>query len=103
MIKEYPKYTEENTLVWPNDDQRISAIGQNGNEGLHYENNETPTHYDKEIQPWTYMESVMSEQGFLGYLQGNVIKYISRFEDKGGKHDLIKARNYIDKLISFYN
>ena len=56
-------------------------------------------HYQKDIQPWDYMKAVMSEYEFLGYLRGNVIKYISRYKDKGGVEDLRKARHYLDKLI----
>lgn len=58
----------------------------------------TPKHYDKEIQPWDYMECVMSEEAFKGYLWGNIIKYMSRWEDKGGAEDLKKAMNYLAKL-----
>ena len=60
-----------------------------------------PKHYDKAIQPWEYMESVMSEEAFKGYLHGNIIKYVSRWEDKGGLVDLEKARHYLDKLTKF--
>lgn len=59
----------------------------------------TPTHYDNKIQPWEYMEATMSEEAYKGFLQGNVIKYISRFEHKGGVQDLHKAEAYLGKLI----
>ncbi len=53
------------------------------------------THYkDKAIQPWDYIVS-----NNLGYLEGNVVKYVSRWKDKGGVDDLKKARHYLDKLI----
>ena len=53
------------------------------------------THYkDKAIQPWDYI--VANE---LGYLEGNIVKYVSRWKDKGGLDDLKKARHYLDKLI----
>jgi hypothetical protein len=35
----------------------------------------------------------------LGYLEGNIVKYVSRWKDKGGVDDLRKARHYLDKLI----
>ena len=35
----------------------------------------------------------------LGYFEGNVIKYVSRWRDKDGVDDLRKARHYLDKLI----
>lgn len=57
-------------------------------------------HYrSKSIQPWEAMESWMTEEQFKGFLMGNVIKYISRFQDKGGKIDLEKCKHYLDKLI----
>lgn len=39
----------------------------------------------------------------LNYLEGNVIKYISRYKYKNGLEDLNKARWYLDKLIGEYN
>jgi hypothetical protein len=52
-------------------------------------------HYkSKAIQPWDYIAS-----NNIGYLEGNVIKYVSRWRDKGGVADLEKARHYLDKLI----
>lgn len=53
------------------------------------------THYkNKTIQPWDYIAS-----NGLGYFEGNVVKYVSRWRDKGGLQDLEKARHYLDKLI----
>jgi hypothetical protein len=46
------------------------------------------------IQPWDYI--VANE---LGYLEGNVVKYITRWRDKGGLEDLKKAEHYLQKLI----
>ena len=58
------------------------------------------THYtNKDIQPWDAMGSWMSEEAFKGFIWGNVIKYIARWEDKGGVEDLKKCRHYLDKLI----
>jgi len=57
-------------------------------------------HYQsKSIQPWDAMQSWMTDEQFKGFLWGNVIKYISRWQDKGGIEDLRKARHYMDKLI----
>jgi hypothetical protein len=60
------------------------------------------SHYQKSIQPWDYMEVVLTEEQFKGYLIGNVIKYISRFQDKGGAIDLQKCKHYLDKLIEVW-
>ena len=35
----------------------------------------------------------------LGHLDGNAVKYLSRWRLKGGLQDLKKARHYLDKLI----
>ncbi len=35
----------------------------------------------------------------LGFLAGNVIKYICRYKEKNGIEDLEKAKAYIEKLI----
>lgn len=52
-------------------------------------------HYvTKAIQPWDYIAA-----NSLGYFEGNVVKYVTRWRDKGGIDDLLKARHYLDKLI----
>ena len=35
----------------------------------------------------------------LDYLEGNIVKYISRYKHKGGVEDLEKARAYLERLI----
>ena len=51
-------------------------------------------HYSKnEIQPWDYI--VANE---LGYLEGNIVKYITRWRDKGGIQDIDKVIHYAQKL-----
>lgn len=52
------------------------------------------SHYQVAIQPWDYIAA-----NNLGYFEGNVVKYVSRWRDKGGIDDLRKAKHYIDKLI----
>jgi hypothetical protein len=52
-------------------------------------------HYkDLRIQPVEYIHA-----NKLGYFEGNVIKYVSRWRAKNGIMDLHKARHYIDLLI----
>lgn len=46
------------------------------------------------IQPVEYIHA-----NGIGYFEGNVIKYVSRWRAKGGVKDLEKARHYIDLLI----
>ena len=53
------------------------------------------SHYrDKAIQPWDYIAS-----NNIGYLEGNIVKYVSRWQAKGGLEDLKKAQHYLTKLI----
>lgn len=59
-----------------------------------------PTHYtDNGIECIEYMKERLSSEAFLGYLNGNVIKYTHRWQDKNGLEDLRKARWYLDRLI----
>ena len=52
-------------------------------------------HYkEKAIQPWDFITA-----NNMGFLEGNIIKYVSRHKSKNGVEDLKKARHYLDKLI----
>ena len=52
-------------------------------------------HYKKNaIQPIQYIHA-----NKLGYCEGNVVKYITRWRYKGGKADLEKVKHYVDLLI----
>ena len=46
------------------------------------------------IQPIEYIQA-----NSLSYEQGNVVKYITRYKDKGGVEDLRKAIHYIELII----
>lgn len=52
------------------------------------------THYKTSIEPW---DAIVSWE--LGYLDGNVVKYVARWRKKGGLADLKKAQHYLEKLI----
>ena len=54
--------------------------------GIHYK--------EQAIQPWDYIAA-----NKLGYFEGNIVKYVSRWRDKGGVEDLRKAKHYLEKLI----
>ena len=52
-------------------------------------------HYQKKaIQPVEYIHA-----NGLGFCEGNIVKYVSRWKDKGGVKDLEKARHYLDILL----
>lgn len=52
-------------------------------------------HYKKlPIQVWDF-----NLQNDLDYFQGNIVKYVTRWKDKGWLEDLHKAKHYLDKYI----
>lgn len=51
-------------------------------------------HYKTEIQPVEFIES-----NALGFLEGNIIKYVHRHAAKGGLKDLKKALHYLQILM----
>lgn len=56
---------------------------------------EKDTHYHKcKIEPIDYILA-----NNLGFCEGNVVKYITRYKDKGGIDDLRKIKVYVDYLI----
>lgn len=56
---------------------------------------ESGNHYkDKGIQPIVYIHA-----NNLGFCEGNVVKYVTRWRDKGGEADLRKAIHYLELLI----
>ena len=60
------------------------------------------SHYeDQREQPIEYMEKSMPHDQFIGFLKGNIIKYVSRFEKKDGVRDLEKAKVYTTWLIEY--
>jgi len=56
-----------------------------------------PDHYHTAIEP---IEYIMANG--LDFCEGNVIKYITRWQKKGGVEDLKKAKVYIQFLIDKY-
>lgn len=61
-----------------------------------------PNHYKLDgldIEVRDVIKSVLGTVGFLGFYQGNIIKYILRANKKNGLEDYKKARQYLDWLI----
>jgi len=60
-----------------------------------------PPHYNQgDIECIDGIEASMSAEQFEGYLKGNLMKYVWRYENKSKKQDLEKAEWYLRKLIS---
>lgn len=62
--------------------------------------NVNPQHYKKyKLETIDNIQNSMTHEEFIGYLKGNIKKYIDRYRDKGGVEDLKKSRWYLEKLI----
>lgn len=70
------------------------ALGQMRNDAV-----EHPAHYTRGgVECIDAIKAALGDS-FCGFLRGNAIKYLWRFDRKGGEEDLSKARWYIDRLI----
>lgn len=43
----------------------------------------------------------MSKDQFRGFMIGNIVKYLTRYEQKNGVEDLEKAQTYLQRLADF--
>ena len=60
-----------------------------------------PDHYNKgAIEAIEAIKASMHPQEFKGYLKGNCLKYLWRYEYKNGVEDLRKAQVYLSWLIN---
>ena len=60
-----------------------------------------PRHYAKNggIECIEAIEASMDKDDFRGFLKGNILKYVWRYEEKNGLEDLKKASWYLDLLV----
>lgn len=66
--------------------------------------NINPDHYKQgSIETIHIIKAKTTQEGFEGYLVGNILKYITRYKNKNGKEDLLKAQWYLNKLIQENN
>ena len=62
---------------------------------MEYKSNATkPEHYDMPITPLQFIV-----KNDIGFIEGNIIKYICRYKRKNGVEDLKKAQEYLTQLI----
>jgi hypothetical protein len=58
-----------------------------------------PSHYGQgSIECIEYIEDFLTQEEFIGYLRGNIAKYLHRWRYKNGLEDLRKAEWYLRKL-----
>ena len=63
----------------------------------------SPSHYTQgSVECIDAIQSALSPEEFKGYLRGNILKYMWRTSQKGGKQDLEKSLWYLNKLIGTF-
>ena len=58
-----------------------------------------PEHYQGHIECIEAIEASMTPEAFKGFMKGNILKYVWRYEKKNGIEDLRKAQWYLNRLI----
>ena len=98
--KEYTTYKDLRDALneieeWARDEADVGAVQSA------FDPVEKPQHYNSGgIEAITAIEASMAPEAYEGYLKGNVMKYMWRYEKKARPvEDLKKARWYLDRLI----
>jgi hypothetical protein len=55
-------------------------------------------HYKSSIEHWDYVVA-----NDLDYFQGQITKYVTRWKNKNGVTDLLKAQHFLEKYIEVVN
>ena len=79
-----------------------NTIPQGGNTTINtqHDNVNQPVHYTfGGIECVDAIKAQMPREAFLGFLQGNVVKYLWRWRDKAGVESLKKGQWYLNHLI----
>lgn len=87
-------------------ESKIEKVEEKSLEDMAYElgtksiDNINPDHYKTGgIETINYIKAKLTEEEYKGYLKGNIIKYISRAEQKNGVEDYKKAQWYTNRLV----
>lgn len=63
----------------------------------------SPPHYANQgVECIDYIKQQLTEDQYMGYLLGNVTKYLHRHNYKNGLEDLRKAQWYLDRYVQAY-
>lgn len=81
LAKSYPEHGSK-------DDEDFSSALNRQHGGRHYK--------DFKIQP---VEFIYANN--IGFIEGNIIKYVCRWRAKGGIQDLEKVKHYVEMLLEF--
>ena len=64
------------------------------------DNVNNPAHYGKgSIECIDYIEDFLTTEEYIGYLRGNIAKYLHRWRYKNKQEDLLKSQWYLERLI----
>jgi len=64
------------------------------------DNVNNPAHYGKgSIECIDYIEDFLTTEEYIGYLRGNIAKYLHRWRYKNKQEDLLKSQWYLDRLV----
>ena len=89
------------------DEERIDVVGQNGNDGAHYEEATETTALDTQVggshyKKFAIQPAVFIEKNKLSFLEGCIVKRICRWKGKDGLRDLQKIKHEVDLLIEIH-
>lgn len=88
----YDAHEQAREAGWQGYDKIINVKQDNVNHPNHYKTGG--------IETIDYILAKLGEEGTIAYCMGNVIKYTSRWQDKGGLEDLKKATWYLNYAIN---
>lgn len=97
-LKDFDKVLEKGIKNSGLNDKPIEELEE------HLKDNINPQHYKN--KPKETIERIgdnLSLCEFKGYIKGNILKYLDRYENKNGVEDLKKANWYLNKLIEIEN
>ena len=67
------------------------------------DNVNNPAHYGKgSIECIDYIEDFLTTEEYIGYLRGNIAKYLHRWRYKNKQEDLLKSQWYLNRLINLH-
>lgn len=58
-----------------------------------------PAHYDTGVDTIAFLRANCPPEQVEGFLRGNALKYLQRYDKKNGVEDLRKAKHYVEMLI----
>lgn len=77
-----------------------SGVGYTPKDIKEKDNVNSPSHYGQgSIEAIEYIKDVLTTEEYIGYLRGNIAKYLHRWRYKNGLEDLQKAQVYLGWLI----